>query len=128
MILLAAVPAIIIFALGIAARVASRQPVSSPIVQYTPGRASSVLRDALLMEADRRAATAVLIDLAVARKVRILAGASRRDPIGVELQPGAEVTSDEFAVLVCSGPKSASSTRARASGGSRPTGAPSRPD
>ena len=99
MILLAAVPAIIIFALGIAARVASRQPVSSPIVQYTPGRASSVLRDALLMEADRRAATAVLIDLAVARKVRILAGASRRDPIGVELQPGAEVTSDEFAVL-----------------------------
>ncbi len=99
MILLAAVPAIIIFALGVAARVASRQPVTSPVVQVTPGRGSSVLRDALLIEADRRAPTAVLIDLAVTRKIRILAGDARRDPIGVELQPGAALTADEFAVL-----------------------------
>ncbi|MGI9822257.1 hypothetical protein [Agromyces sp. Marseille-Q5079] len=98
-ILLAAVPAIVIFALGVTARIVSRQPVTSPVAQFTPGRGASVLRDALLIEADRRAVTAVLIDLAVTRKVRILAGVTKRDPIGIELQPGATLSADEFSVL-----------------------------
>ncbi|GAA1527124.1 hypothetical protein BJ978_001498 [Agromyces terreus] len=98
-IVLAAVPALLIFALGVTARIASRQPVSSPVVQYTAGRGSSILRDALLVDADRRAVTAVLIDLAVTRRIRILAGESKRDPIGIEMQPGATFTAEELSVL-----------------------------
>ncbi|GAA1938314.1 DUF2207 domain-containing protein [Agromyces allii] len=98
-ILLAVVPALVIFALGVVARIVSRQPVHSPVVQYTRARGASVLHDALLVEADRRAAAAVLVDLAVSRRIRIIAGEGKREPIGVELQPGGVFTDDEFAVL-----------------------------
>lgn len=98
-ILLAVVPALVIFALGVVARFASRQPVHSPVVQYTRARGASVLHDALLIEADRRAASAVLVDLAVSRKIRIIAHEGRREPIGIELQPGVTLTGDELAVL-----------------------------
>jgi len=97
--LLAIAPALVIFALGIVARIVSRQPVHSPVVQYTRARGASVLHDALLVEADRRAAAAVIVDLAVSRRIRIIANEARREPIGLELQPGATLSGDEFAVL-----------------------------
>ncbi|MET4158375.1 DUF2207 domain-containing protein [Agromyces sp. PvR057] len=98
-ILLAIAPALVIFALGIVARIVSKQPVHSPVVQYTRARGASVLHDALLVEADRRAAAAVLVDLAVSRRIRILANETKREPIGVELQPGAALSGDELSVL-----------------------------
>ncbi|KQM81222.1 DUF2207 domain-containing protein [Agromyces sp. Leaf222] len=98
-ILLAIAPALVIFALGIVARIVSRQPVHSPVVQYTRARGASVLHDALLVEADRRAAAAVIVDLAVSRRIRIIANETKREPIGIELQPGAPLTGDELAVL-----------------------------
>ncbi|HEX6364627.1 MAG TPA: hypothetical protein VF000_00640 [Agromyces sp.] len=97
-IVLAVVPAFIILGLGIVARGFATQRVRGLVVQYAPERGSTVLRDAVLANADRRAASAALIDLAVKRKVRLLAG-SRRDPIGVEVMPNAVFTVDELALL-----------------------------
>ncbi|MFE6965446.1 hypothetical protein ACFVAJ_10045 [Agromyces sp. NPDC057679] len=99
-VLLAVVPAGIILVLGLVARVVAAQRVNAPIVQYTPPRGSTVFRDALLVDADRRAPSAALIDLAVKRKVRLIAGApGTREPIGVELIDGAVLTVDETALL-----------------------------
>jgi hypothetical protein len=98
-ILLAIVPAFLILGLGIVARVTASQRVVAPIVQYAPERGSTVLRDALLVDADRRAASAALIDLAVKRKVRLLAAGSKREPIGVELSPNVVLTTEEVALL-----------------------------
>lgn len=97
----ALVPAIVILAFGVAVRLVSRQPAVSPVVQYLPDRASTVLRDALLADADRRAVPAALIDLAVRRKIRLVADASAGDraPIGVVIVPGARFTPEEYAVL-----------------------------
>lgn len=96
----AIVPAFLILVLGIAARAVAAQRVTAHVVQYTPERGSTVLRDALLANADRRAASAALIDLAVQRKVRLLASTAKREPIGVELTPGAAtLTADEAALL-----------------------------
>ncbi|MEV1129198.1 hypothetical protein [Agromyces sp. NPDC049794] len=99
-ILVAIVPAFLILGLGIVARAVAAQRVSGRIVQYAPERGSTVLRDALLMGADRRAASAALIDLAVKRKVRLLAGGrSKREPIGAELVPGATFALEELELL-----------------------------
>lgn len=111
-ILLAIVPAAIVLVLGVVARAAATQRVTAPVVQYLPERSSTVLRDALLVDADRRAPSAALIDLAVKRKIRIIAGANpgagtgsrtgasrTREPIGVELAPGVVLTSEETALL-----------------------------
>ncbi|WP_022888644.1 DUF2207 domain-containing protein [Agromyces italicus] len=99
-VLLAVVPAGVILVLGIVARVIAAQRVNAPVVQYTPPRGSTVFRDALLVDADRRAPSAALIDLAVKRKVRLIAGAQgTREPIGVELADGAVLTADETALL-----------------------------
>jgi hypothetical protein len=95
---LAIAPALLILVLGLVARVAAAQRVTPRIVQYTPERGSTVLRDALLVDADRRGASAALIDLAVKRKVRLLAG-GKREPIGVELMPNATLTLEELALL-----------------------------
>ncbi|MFD6054115.1 hypothetical protein [Agromyces sp. NPDC060279] len=97
----ALVPAIVILAFGIAVRLVSRQPAVSPVVQYLPDRASTVLRDALLADADRRAVPAALIELAVRRKIRLVADASAGDraPIGVVIVAGARFTPEEYAVL-----------------------------
>ncbi|WP_448811299.1 DUF2207 family protein [Agromyces bauzanensis] len=95
----AIVPAFLILGLGIAARAVAAQRVKAPVVQYAPERGSTVLRDALLANADRRAASAALIDLAVQRKVRLLASGAKREPIGVELVPGAALTADEKRLL-----------------------------
>ncbi|KRE22908.1 DUF2207 domain-containing protein [Agromyces sp. Soil535] len=97
-IVLAIAPAFLILALGIVARAVAAQRVTAPIVQYAPERGATVLRDALLVDADRRAASASLIDLAVKRKVRLLAG-SKREPIDVEMAPNVALTSDEVALL-----------------------------
>ncbi|MCM3657932.1 DUF2207 domain-containing protein [Agromyces mediolanus] len=97
----ALVPAIVILAFGIAVRLVSRQPAVSPVVQYLPDRSSTVLRDALLADADRRAVPAALVDLAVRRKIRLVTDASAGDraPIGVVIVAGARFTSEEYAVL-----------------------------
>ena len=95
---LAIAPAFLILGLGFVARAIAAQRVTSLIVQYTPERGSTVLHDALLVNADRRAASAALIDLAVKRKVRLLAG-SKRQPIGVEVVPNVVFTADELALL-----------------------------
>jgi hypothetical protein len=95
---LAIAPALLILVLGLVARVVAAQRVTPRIVQYTPERGSTVLRDALLVDADRRGASAALIDLAVKRKVRLLAG-GKREPIGVELMPNATLTLEELALL-----------------------------
>lgn len=98
-ILLAIVPAFLILGLGIVARVTAAQRAVPPVVQYAPERGSTVLRDALLIDADRRAASAALIDLAVKRKVRLLAAGSKREPIGVEMSPNVVLTTEEVALL-----------------------------
>ncbi|RXZ67602.1 DUF2207 domain-containing protein [Agromyces albus] len=97
-IVFAVIPAFLILGLGLAARAVAAQRVTPRVVQYAPERGSTVLRDALLLEADRRAASAALIDLAVKRKVKIVAG-SRREPIGVELASNAILTTEEVALL-----------------------------
>lgn len=97
--LLAIAPAFLILGLGTIARAIAAQRVTAPIVQYTPERGSTVLRDALLVNADKRAASAALIDLAVKRKVRLLAGSSKREPIGVEMSPNVVLTAEEVALL-----------------------------
>lgn len=98
--LVAIVPASLILGLGITARAVAAQQVTARIVQYAPERGSTVLRDALLANADRRAASAALIDLAVKRKVRLLAGGrSKREPIGVQLVSGATLSPEELDLL-----------------------------
>ena len=97
-IVFALVPAFAILVLGIVARSVAIQHVTPRVVQYAPERNSTVLRDALLVDADRRAASAALIDLAVKRKVRLLAG-DGRDPIGVEVEPSVVFTSEELSLL-----------------------------
>jgi hypothetical protein len=98
-IVLAVVPAFIILGLGITARGFAAQRVAAADVRLAPERGSTVLRDAVLVDADRRAASAALIDLAVKRKVRLLSDGSRNDPIGVALVPGTVFTTDEIALL-----------------------------
>jgi hypothetical protein len=95
---LAIAPALLILVLGLIARVVAAQRVRPRVVQYAPERGSTVLRDAVLVDADRRGASAALIDLAVKRKVRLLAG-GKREPIGVELMPNAILTLEELALL-----------------------------
>jgi Predicted membrane protein (DUF2207) len=97
--LLAIAPAFLILGLGFVARAIAAQRVTALIVQYAPERGSTMLRDALLANADRRAASAALIDLAVKRKVRLLSGGSKREPIGVELSPNVVLATEEVALL-----------------------------
>ncbi|MGW9631855.1 DUF2207 family protein [Agromyces sp. NPDC055520] len=92
-------PAFLILGLGLVARAVAAQRVTPRVVQYAPERDSTVLRDALLIDADRRAASAALIDLAVKRKIRLIAGGAKREPVGVELVSGAVLTSEEAALL-----------------------------
>lgn len=98
-IVFAIAPAFLILGLGIVARLVAAQRVRSPVVRYAPERASTVLRDALLANADRRATSAALIDLAVKRKVRLLSDGSRREPIRVEMMPNVVLTAEEIALL-----------------------------
>lgn len=95
----AILPAFLILGLGLVARAVAAQRLTPRVVQYAPARDTTVLRDALLVDADRRAASAALIDLAVKRKIRLVAGAGKREPIGVELVSGTVLAADEAALL-----------------------------
>jgi hypothetical protein len=98
-VLVAIFPAFLILGLGIVARAVAAQRVTAPVVQFAPERGSTVLRDALLANADRRAASAALIDLVVKRKARLLTNGSKREPIGIEMIPNVVLTSEEIALL-----------------------------
>ena len=98
-ILVAIFPAFLILGLGIVTRAVAAQRVTAPVVQFAPERGSTVLRDALLANADRRAASAALIDLVVKRKARLLTNGSKREPIGIEMMPNVVLTSEEIALL-----------------------------
>ena len=98
-ILVAIFPAFLILGLGIVARAVAAQRVTARVVQYAPERGSTVLRDALLANADRRAASAALIDLVVKRKARLLTNGSKREPIGIEMMPNVVLTAEEIALL-----------------------------
>ncbi|KQZ09326.1 hypothetical protein ASD23_13755 [Agromyces sp. Root1464] len=95
----AILPAFLILGLGLVARAVAAQRLTPRVVQYAPARDTTVLRDALLVDADRRAASAALIDLAVKRKIHLIAGAGKREPIGVELVSGTVLTAEEAALL-----------------------------
>nr|WP_281274049.1 DUF2207 domain-containing protein [Agromyces tardus] len=108
--LIAVAPALAILGFGIVARAVAAQRVTARVVQYAPERGSTVLRDALLVDADRLAVAAALIDLAVKRKLRLVAQGGRRSTIGAELAPGATLTDEELSVLeVLFGPEHTSS-------------------
>ncbi|MEV7608177.1 hypothetical protein AB0N61_01725 [Microbacterium sp. NPDC089320] len=100
-------PALLLLGLAVIERVRSVQPVTSPGARFGPADGATVLHDALLLNADRKAVAAALIDLAVQRKVRLLveaesasAGRSRtRAPIGMEIVDGATFTPEELGVL-----------------------------
>ena len=97
--LVAVAPALLILGLGIAVRAVAAQHVTPRVVQYSPERDSTVLRDALLVNADRRAMSAALIDLAVKRKLRLVADGAKRATVSAELAPNAVLTAQEVAVL-----------------------------
>lgn len=102
-------PALLLLVLAVIERVRSGQRVASPGPRFAPASGATVLHDALLLNADRRAVAAALIDLAVRRKVRLLVDAddgaapsgraARRAPVGIEVVEGASFTPEELSVL-----------------------------
>lgn len=99
--LVAAAIAAVLLTCAIAARVRDGRLPRSSIVEYGPRRGSTVVGDAILAGRDRRAATAGLLDLAVKRKVRLLADTSngKRATVGVELVEGASFDAGEALLL-----------------------------
>lgn len=97
----AVVPAVILLLCAVLARWRSSRRPKSLGVQFAPLPGSSVLCDALLCGADRRAISAVVVDLAVNRKIRLIAQEQKgkRSTIGAEVVEGAQFTPDEAAVL-----------------------------
>lgn len=93
------VPSLILLVFAIAARAIGGRSVTPRVVQYLPPRGGSVLNDALLTGNDKAAVPAVLIDLAVRRKIRILAAQDKKSPVAIEIEPDARFTPDEIAVL-----------------------------
>lgn len=100
-IVVALIPALLILTLAILARTRPAQRVTSPGPQFEAARGATVLDDALLLDADRTAPAAVLIDLAVRRKIRLLADeeTGARTAIGIEIVEGAAFTPAEAGVL-----------------------------
>ncbi|MGN7947425.1 DUF2207 family protein [Microbacterium sp. 22215] len=100
-------PALLLLVLAIVERARSVQRVASPGPRFEPSPGATVLHDALLLNADRRAIAAALIDLAVRRKVRLLVdaeapparGSGRRAPVGIEVVEGATFAPEELSVL-----------------------------
>ncbi|MGY1552024.1 DUF2207 family protein [Microbacterium sp. A588] len=96
------VPVLILLALAIVARVQSHRLPKSPGPRFAPEAEGTVIRDALLLNQDRRAMAAALVDLAIRRKVRLLRPAAedgKRAAISVETVEGASFTASEVAVL-----------------------------
>lgn len=100
-------PALLLLALAVVERARSVQRVASPGARFAPAEGATVLYDALLLNADRKAVAAALIDLAVRRKVRLLVdadaarqgGSRKRAPVGLEIVDGATFTPEELSVL-----------------------------
>lgn len=100
-------PALLLLVLAIVERARSVQRVSSPGPRFAPAPGATVLYDALLLDADRRAIAAALIDLAVRRKVRLLVdadaapqgGGRKRAPVAIEVVDGATFAPEELGVL-----------------------------
>ncbi|MDQ0642437.1 DUF2207 domain-containing protein [Microbacterium murale] len=110
------VPAAILLTLAIVARVQSHRFPKSPGPRFAPTEDGVVLRDALLLNQDRRAVAAGLVDLAVRRKIRLLrpnAPAGARKPIAVETVEGASFHASEIAILEALFGRESSSTRVR---------------
>ena len=99
--ILGLIPALLLLGGAIRARVVSRATPASPGARFAPMEGADVVSDGLLLRADRRTVAAALVDLAVRRKVRMLApdDANRRTPVGVEVVEGAQFTAGEIAVL-----------------------------
>lgn len=110
----ACIPAVTLLIIAIASRRASRQPVGTVIAEYAPLPGSSVLFDAVLVNADKRALPAALIDLAIRKKLRFVAphdpdqgqpgrskpkATKRSGQLLVELAPDAQFTRREQRVL-----------------------------
>nr|WP_201471348.1 DUF2207 domain-containing protein [Microbacterium hydrocarbonoxydans] len=101
------VPGALLLVLAVLERARSVQRVASPGPRFAPAERATVLSDALLLNADRKAVAAALIDLAVRRKVRLLVdsdavdsgGSSRRAPVGIEIVEGVAFTPEELGVL-----------------------------
>lgn len=116
---LVVVPAAILLALAIVARAQSRRLPASPGPRFAPLEEGVVLRDALLLNQDRRAIAAGLVDLAVRRKIRLLrpggpdVRGGTREPIAVETVEGASFHAAEVAILEALFGRESSSTRVR---------------
>lgn len=97
----AVIPAVILLLCAALARWRSSKRPPSLGVRFAPLPGSSVLYDALLWGQDRRAISAVVVDLAVNRKIRLIAQEikGKRSTMGAEIVDGAQFTADEAAVL-----------------------------
>lgn len=97
----AVIPATILLLCAVLARWRSSRRPRGRGVQFAPLPGASVLYDALLCEQDRRAISAVVVDLAVNRKIRLVAEEikGKRSTIGAEIVDGAQFTPDEVAVM-----------------------------
>lgn len=110
------VPAAVLLACSAIVRVRSRRLPRSPGPRFAAAEEGAVLRDALLLNQDRRAIAAVLVDLAVRRRIRLLRPAANdgaRAPVAVETVDGAVFTASEIAVLEALFGRESSSTRVR---------------
>jgi len=115
-IVLVLVPAAALLVLAGMARVRSRRLPRSPGPRFAPTADGAVLRDALLLNQDRRAIAAALVDLAVRRKIRLLrpvSGSGDRAPVGVETIEGAVFQASEVAILEALFGRESASTRVR---------------
>lgn len=121
--MLMAVPAVIVMVFAFIARGASQLAPPSPGPRFAPPDDGLVLRDALLLNRDRVAIAAALVDLAVRRKVHLLRPAAEegpKAPIAVETVEGAVFTARDIAVLeALFGPESPSNRVRRFSPDSR---------
>lgn len=109
-------PALVLLGFAIVARVRSHRIPASPGPRFAPTAEGVVARDALLLNQDRKAMAAVLVDLAVRRKVRLLRPAAddgKRAPIAVEMVEGAPLAGSEVAALEALFGRESSSTRVR---------------
>lgn len=97
--------AVLLFVCALVARVRATALPRALVVEYSPiqppARVAHVVPDAILVGRERRAVAAGLLELAVRRKVRLVAETSQRGrmAIGVELIEGAELSGAETELL-----------------------------
>lgn len=98
--LVVVLPAFVVLGCAIVSRVRAGLLPRSLVVEYAPARGATIMGDAVLAEADLRAATAALLDLAVRRKVRLVAEehGGKRTAVAVEVLD-ADFAPQELALL-----------------------------